>query len=320
MPIAKYARLTRAHTAPLEAVPALVGALLATGGSITIQVIAWGVFGVLYHLTGYGMNSYTDWEAGYDRDDPHKKHHPLNTGEIKPEDAVAFIMVLAVVTLIHVIVLSSNSLIAIALVFVMVFSGAAYNYFGKITTLKFIPISVAHSLVFVIPYIAMGGEINQLFLLLTVYMFLWIAFQISVSGELKDFWTDEANFLKRIRRGNLWSLGTPAILYALVLKASSLEIIRIVSKEHGRYIATVIVAALAVIFTVLMLATVKSEDNRGTIVKSMAMIEGLMLIGLVTSVFHVLGQSLSIALIVGAVLWLVTFNYLEWGTLLEPKV
>lgn len=320
MAVKKYARFTRAHTAPLEAVPALIGALLATGGSITLHVVGWGVFGVLYHLTGYGMNSYTDWKKGYDKDDPNKQHHPLNTGEIRELDAVMFMWIIAIFTAGLAFILSIHSAHAIALIAAMVISGVAYNLFGKETILKPIPISIAHTLVFVIPYIALGGEINILFYALTVYVYLWILFQISVSGELKDFWQDEANFLKRIRNGYLWSLGSLPILYALSVKVVSLGIAIRVSKHYGHTAVTFWLSFLCVITTILLLATVKSKDNRDTIVKTISMIEGLMVFILAASVSQIIGKYLAAGLIIASVAWVVIFNMLEWRTLLSPKV
>ena len=320
MPIAKYAQLTRAHTAPLEAVPALVGALLATGGSITLQVIGWGVFGVLYHLTGYGMNSYTDWKSGHDRDDPNKQHHPLNTGEIRELDAIMFIWLIALFTASLAVILSLHSVIGIALIFAMVFFGSMYNYVGKKTTLKFIPISIAHTLVFVIPYITLGGEINTIFLMLTLYVFLWIVFQISVSGELKDFWSDEANFLKKIRRsGRLWSIGVIGILYSLSVKGLSLWIIVEVSKP-GYYLPTLVIAMTGGIFSFLLVSMLKVEERRDSLVQTMSMIEAIMLFALLSGVAHIIGPLVAIALAAGSVAWVVIFNMLEWGTILSPKV
>lgn len=194
-------RFTRAHTVPLEAIPAIIGASLATGEVFSLEVAAWGFFGVLYHLAGYGMNSYSDWKNGYDKSDPNKEHHPLNTGKMQPEFAKKLVVGLLVITFSYAIAITgAENLTSVAgVISVGVISGVAYNEFGKETWLKPIPISIAHTTVFVAPFVALGGSLsNPLFIAGTIFVFLWVMFQIAFSGEIKDFKQEEENFLKHM--------------------------------------------------------------------------------------------------------------------------
>lgn len=192
-----YLRLTRAHTVPLEAVPTLMGAALAAGTVWSIDVALWCVAGILYHLAGYGHNSVSDWKRGYDKNDPYKQHHPLNRGTISPDVAKSLVGWLLVITVIYAAALAYPDPQALSALALGVIFGVLYNTHGKVTELKFIYISIAHTSMFVAPYLALGGDPSwSPFMFGLIFVFLWVVFQISVSGELKDITQDESNLLK----------------------------------------------------------------------------------------------------------------------------
>jgi|APHM01.1.fsa_nt_gi UbiA prenyltransferase family. len=145
-----WLQLFRAHTVILEAPMALIGAAIGVGTFVDPRVGAWLLFGALYHIVGYGMNSYVDWKKGFDKDDPMKQHHPLNTGDIDPETAKKVIYGLTGALVVYLFALTYSSPPAVGLSVLMIVSGLIYNYFGKYTILKFVPISIAHTLVFFI--------------------------------------------------------------------------------------------------------------------------------------------------------------------------
>jgi 4-hydroxybenzoate polyprenyltransferase len=191
-----WSRFTRAHTAILEAPLPVVGYVLATGELFTIQILPWLVFGMLYHYVGYGMNSYTDWKNGFDKDDPEKQHHPLNTGQITETQAKVFtyggLVFLGLIS----IIVTNFSPTAIVILAVMVISGSIYNYYGKVTVLKPLPISTAHTLVFVLPYVYLSDNLGVVFYVMVGAYFIHHYFQIGVSGDIKDIREDEANVVK----------------------------------------------------------------------------------------------------------------------------
>jgi hypothetical protein len=85
----------------------------------------------------------------------------------------------------------------------MAILGSSYNFFGKYTDYKFIPIATSHTLVFVYPYLHYTlpwenlSSIDMAFILLTGGYFIHHCFQIAVSGDVKDFNLDEAGLLRK---------------------------------------------------------------------------------------------------------------------------
>jgi len=195
--IRQWLILFRAHTGMLEAPIAAMGAAMGLGYFWSIEVALWALFGLTYHYSGYGMNSYVDWKKGYDKEDEFKSNHPLNTGKIDPESAKKAIGVSFILTVAFALFLTRTDVLALSLVIVAVLCGLLYNYFGKITNYKFVPISIAHSLVFLIPYTLYNGHIDALGVVMFTALFIHHTFQISISGDIKDIAQDEASLLKK---------------------------------------------------------------------------------------------------------------------------
>lgn len=193
-----WLRFFRAHTVILEAPMAVIGAALAIGTIYDYRVGLWLIFGVLYHLVGYGMNSYVDWKDGFDKDDPKKQHHPLNTGDISHNTAKNVIYAMTFLLLFYILLLTLGDPIAIGLAILMVASGISYNYFGKYTSLKAIPISISHTMVFFIPYYLYSDQIDVFAVLITGAYFIHHIYQISISGDIKDIDQDEASLIQKL--------------------------------------------------------------------------------------------------------------------------
>lgn len=186
----------RAHTAILETPMAVLGAALALDTVFHWDMLYWIVFGVAYHYIGYGMNSYVDWAKGYDKDDEHKQHHPLNTGEITPTQARHVIFGMFILFIVYALWLGDFSIVAVVGVAVMFISGLSYNYFGKVTKHKYIPISIVHTMVFVYPYITYTTEFNILLVLGAAAFFIHHVYQIAISGDIKDIKQDESSLIR----------------------------------------------------------------------------------------------------------------------------
>lgn len=324
----QYAQLTRAHTAPLEAVPAVVGVALAQPSGDILLLASWGIFGVLYHLTGYGMNSLVDWQAGFDKEDPHKQHHPLNSGGLCLEQARWMIgltgLVTAVVTLL--LILNEMSVLGLVAASIMVAAGLAYNWLSKQLQAKFLPIAVAHSFVVVTPYVTLGGTVHSLlFLSVVAYVFLWVTFQIGVSGEVKDIQRDEENFLKTLGSSAdehriIFSRNTLLFSYGIktlsVLCALFIALLSGITLEYG---------ILLFCAGILSLYTTQSLISSGEYIyhqrmTDMALIELLAIMMLVMAIAPFLSGNLEIILGIGSVLWVICFNLIEWGTIIAPHV
>jgi len=193
-----WLRLFRAHTVILEAPMAFLGAVVGIGAVADPRVGLWLLFGIGYHLVGYGMNSYVDWKKGFDKDDDQKQHHPLNTGDIQPSQAKKVIYGSTAALFAYLFALTYTNLTAVGLSGLMVGSGLAYNYLGKYTELKAIPISIAHTLVFFIPYYLYASELSTWVLAMTAAYFIHHIYQIAISGDIKDIQQDEASLLKSL--------------------------------------------------------------------------------------------------------------------------
>lgn len=191
-----WLQLFRAHTVVLEAPMAILGAAIGIGTFLDPRVGLWAIFGACYHLVGYGMNSYVDWAKGYDKDDERKQHHPLNTGDISPDTAKKAIYVSTIGLAIFALAIGGFSMTAVIFTIVMFGSGLTYNFLGKQLTLKPIPISIAHTTVFLYPYYLYSGEITIYAGAITAAYFIHHIYQIAVSGDIKDIDQDEASLLK----------------------------------------------------------------------------------------------------------------------------
>jgi len=190
-----WLRLFRAHTAILEAPMAVVGAAIGLGTLYDPRVGYWLFFGVLYHFVGYGMNSYADWKKGFDKDDPRKQHHPLNTGEITPDQAKIAVWSSTVLLILTGIVLGGLNAQAVGITVLMLVLGVTYNYAGKYTRFKVLPIAAVHTLVFIFPYVTYVDGIGLYGILIASAYFVHHVYQIAISGDIKDIDQDEASLL-----------------------------------------------------------------------------------------------------------------------------
>lgn len=187
----------RAHTGSLEAPIAGLGAAAALGSVFEPEVVLWALVGLLYHYAGYGQNSYYDWKNGFDKDDPHKQHHPLNTGAISPRIADLAANGAVVSYLAVTLWLVRSSLLAISIALGAFVCGIVYNLLGKKFTHKYIFISISHSSLFIIPY-ALYSAIDLFAVLILTALILQHIFQIAISGDIKDIGQDESSLLDSI--------------------------------------------------------------------------------------------------------------------------
>lgn len=193
--------LFRAHTAILEAPIAALGAALAVGSFFDIEVLKWALFGVLYHFVGYGMNSYIDWKKGYDKDDPNKEHHPLNTGDISSNSAKNVIAIMFVAMIAYSIYLTKLNPDSLVILTSMILLGVSYNYIGKATEHKYLLVAGVHSLIFLLAYSAYTSNYANIIWVGLLAYFIHHIFQILISGDVKDVKQDESSLIKNIGMG-----------------------------------------------------------------------------------------------------------------------
>jgi len=351
-----YARLTRFQTVPLEMVPATVGAVVATGGPFNTQVLSWAVFGMLYHLVGYGQNSLEDWKRGWDTDDPNKQHHPLNAGRIPQRTAELFVYGLFAVLILYTTVIASNWVALVLLLTGPVLCGTLYNTVGKRTRWKFLFIAYSHTTVFALPYYSITGAVDPLLLLGSLYVFASIVFQIAVSGEIKDITQDEANFLRELGArvepgrdghriefswaGQLFAYGIRSVTVALGIAfgyvvgqqfgragptlfgsgvtESQGESPRLQSWVNVKEVTLAGIGALSVILTWSMLQS--GPSDRTERIATMMQVEICSALMLLVAVVPIIGVSTVAVLSVASGTWVMVFNKLEWGRLIAPAV
>lgn len=332
--IVEYLKLTRAHTLPLETVPAICGAAVA--GASPEEIVIWGFFGAFYHLGGYGMNSVVDWVKGYDKEDENKQHHPLNSGtlDVRVSGFSVLVLISSAVGIAASMVVNKGSVIPAVILAVGFGCAVAYNQIGKETHLKFLLISVAHTTVFVLPYTIYRG-VDSVVVLAGLTMFLWVSYQIGVSGEIKDITTDEANVMKALGMRVEDKNGTYYISNESSLAGTF--------SRGLRYLITVPVVgtffylgggdeplALVIMLSILVISFSTLVYNH-TIIQTgmyqrqrrllaMSKVEALTLVLFVLSLYPSLGITLSVALIGGSVAWVYALSRIMWGSKLTPKV
>lgn len=328
--IRAWLRLFRAHTAVLETPLAVLGAALGIGTIWNPVIILWAIFGIVYHWVGYGMNSYVDWKKGFDKDDPRKQHHPLNTGEISPEAAKLVIMGGLVLLTIYGLALGNLRPVAIIAFAVMLASGISYNYFGKYTDFKFIPISIVHTGVFVYPYILYSENLEIGFMCLAGAYFIHHIFQIMISGDVKDIDQDEASLIKRL--GATIGYGVfynkrfepgDKVLY-LTYSLCVIELILATAGLHF-YGVDIVGLVLIIIFGLWMFyeaenVVLSGPFHREQRVSHMSRKELAGYLMIHSSVIPVLGIEAFIIVLVFMFGYLLPMSKFMWGTFITPKV
>lgn len=322
----RYLQLTRAHTSPLEVVPAMLGASIAAGEFWSVNVALWGLYGLLYHLAGYGMNSYADWKNGFDKDDVHKQHHPLNSGTLEPERAGNVVTLLLLMTLIYGMWLAWDTPIALMALTVGIVAGVTYNKFGKLTILKPIPISIAHTSVYSAAYLDNTGQIGEEFFWLgSLYVFTWVLYQIAISGEVKDIGTDPENLLRAMgaRTGqNFVRIPFKLELMGILIKSTSFLMVMFLSFRDNEItpytVPVAFIGSLLALLNQRLLAP--GRFIREQRVQIMSIIELTMLALFAISAGWIIGPNAVIVLTTGSVLWVLAFNQIEWGNWVAPDV
>lgn len=332
-----WLRLFRAHTAILEAPMAVIGSAIALGSLWEPVIVLWLLFGILYHFVGYGMNSYVDWEKGFDKDDPRKQHHPLNTGEITPEAAKKAIMIGLATLVVYGLALGRFSPIAIASVAIMVVSGVSYNYFGKYTDLKFLPISIVHTMVFFYPYILYRGvsnfpssNVDYLFIFMTAAYFIHHVFQIMISGDVKDIDQDEASLIQemgaRLNGGVIHEIAFipgSKVLYTSYI----LVVAEIAMATTALFMVSDLSLTLGILGLLGMWMAYEAHKviesgpfNRESRVSHMSRKELAGYLTVHAAAIPVLGYEAFIVLVVFIFAYLFTTSKFMWGNLIKPEV
>ncbi len=334
-----WLQLFRSHTSPLEMTITITGSALAVGTIFDLRILLFLLFGWLYHNAGYGQNSVEDYLRGYDKDDPNKAHHPIQRGVIDPYTARTVCRVLILILFVYGVIISNFDPISVVLLATLIAMGIVYNLFNKKMTGKFIPIAIAHSLLFPFAFFGSGGAIDissaapyvsgpeaGAALLLFGYLLVQVIYQIMIEGDLKDIDMDEASLLKEmgvcVREGILQS-SPLARGVAFFLKASSVAIIFLVLSTLD---GTVDNYVGALVFSLLILYLDQKLMGRGPwehsrCLKTMSLMEVASTFALAVAITPEIGGWIPALLImVFNMVYFVMMNRFLWGTVIKPRV
>jgi 4-hydroxybenzoate polyprenyltransferase len=232
---------------------AILGAALGLGTIYDPRIGLWLLFGALYHFVGYGMNSYVDWKKGFDKDDPRKQHHPLNSGSLEPNKARNVIFSLSAALVLFSVAIGGFTIQAVVITSLMMLLGLSYNYLGKFTRLKAVPISGVHTLVFIFPYLTYAPEIELYVVLISIAYFIHHFYQIAISGDIKDIDQDESSLIKsmgatidRIGNGKAdnFHSSDKVLIFAYTLTMLQLFFALINITTHDKYLSVLCLGAV----------------------------------------------------------------------------
>jgi 4-hydroxybenzoate polyprenyltransferase len=167
-----------------------------SGNLISGTVVVLAVYALLVHYFSFGENSLMDYAMGYDKNDPNKQHHPLNSGEISLQSAHFVIhwglTLLSAIGVLITILVSPNIPMALGALVVCIASGHAYNEgLSKESLFGFVSISLCFTFLAAWAWFLGHSELTPISQIYLVYVFLVILFQISWSGHLKELGQSE---------------------------------------------------------------------------------------------------------------------------------
>jgi hypothetical protein len=203
-----YLQLFRAQTAPATLMLILLPFL---HGGLSWWAIPLGLYAIYLHWISFGHNSLMDStcisEVGKpppDFLDPNKRHHPLISGKISLSSARKLILwnLVIIAGLGGFLTLKLSSTPEIALLFFSLFltNGLVYNEgLSKVSLFGFVPISFCFTFLGLWAWFLSHPTLGRTGIILSLYLFTVILFQIGWSGHLKDFERKEpSNFLLRL--------------------------------------------------------------------------------------------------------------------------
>ena len=336
--IRDWLQLFRSHTSPLEMTIAGAGAALASGSLWDPNVLLFVIFGWIYHNAGYGQNSVEDFIRGYDRNDPNKAHHPLQRGAISMKSGRLVTTIGVALVLLYGGIICGFDPLSAALLIILVSMGLVYNFFNKLMPAKFIPIAIAHSLIFPFSFFGAGGysSLSSEFpfvkevtlaaaLLSTLYLILQIAYQIMIEGDLKDIDMEEASFLKKlgawVENGEFGSSATARSVSAGLKIVSAFTLIWIAYLQEAEIPTYMLLVGAGFLLLLLdqRLMGKRTWDHSKTL-KDMAMMEVFSTFALVMAIIPTIGWIPAMIFMSIQVAYFVLMNSFLWGTVIKPKV
>jgi len=337
MSVVGFLRIFRAHSAPLTVLPVIIIPLMA-GVKDVVHLLTLWVLTTIMHWMSFGHNSVLDWERGWDRKDPYKKHFPLNTGEVDPVTASKVINwgLSGIVALLVVFMLvnAKRPELAVASFVIALQLGHAYDDgLDKITVWKWVP-------VFGYGYFTTLGFWFVYFDTLTDFGFWYtlsvgiiVEYQILYEGELKDFETEEANLFRvlgaRVENGTL--ILTPPLVLLFLARAPLVFTVMLGLSSYCRWVGGISFTtyimmiiyycafSLLVLYFLVQLHLPRRRYDRNRELRNMATEEMVSYFLLFSFLFPKAPLAVPVLLLY-SVGWLAFFNRVQWGTVVRPQV
>lgn len=212
MNVRDWLKLFRAQTAPATVFCVVVPYLIAGGSPVNLLILV-PLFTIVHYLS-FGHNSLMDY--WYDVHDPNKKHHPLESGKITLHSAhkvIHYGMVACTLLCVYVTyVLSPRFSLALLNLLMYIAWGHAYNDgLDKNTPHSWLSISMCFTHLAVYGWFLATGSIDWRLLIVALWAFLTIFYQIAWEGNLKDLWSEAERFnllktfgAELLRYGDKW--------------------------------------------------------------------------------------------------------------------
>ena len=321
MQVRRWLQVFRAQTASATIILILMPYLYGGGELFDWRTILLFVYAVLVHWASFGHNSLMDTANGYDLQDPHKQHHPLVSGEISLERAHNVIdSMLSILTifgaLLPIFVLNQgNPTYALAAFAIYISAGHWYNDgINKTSPFGFIPISLAMLMLGGYAYFLAAKHLTTGAMLLVLYIFLTIWYEISVEGDLKDITVPQRMSMKSlgcyVKDGYLY-VSNVAKAYASIIKIASVVVLVLL----GFNVFVVPFVVLMLYYHVLIIKN--REYDRKRLIRCFSLEE---IASIYAVLFAVLNPLYALIIIVVTIAYFVVMNRMLWGTFVAPKV
>ncbi|MEM1866047.1 MAG: UbiA family prenyltransferase [Ignisphaera sp.] len=319
--IVDWLRLFRAQTAPATVMCLLVPYLLAGGRNIADFVVLF-VLSHLLHFFSFGHNSVMDYWL--DIHDPSKKHHPLVSGKIGLRDAHKVIHYGGCLTafLIALYSVYKNPLSLAPFLMYVVFGHAYNDGLDHLTTHSWISISLCFTSLSMYGYILVKGFTVDL-LLIALWSFLTIFYQIAFEGNYKDLWNplEEHNLLRRYQlssnpptiRGDvaLMFFFVRSVLNTAVLIVLALTVLR----EKLFLLLLILLTFFEVMFTYKLYKYSTTGRRREDVLDLFGKAEAIEFFRIAS-----LTEIYALFFIAYGLMYYVLMNKLLWGTSFGPRV
>jgi 4-hydroxybenzoate polyprenyltransferase len=319
-----YLQLFRAQTYPASMLCVLVPYLYGNGFDAVALMLV--ILSIPMHYFSFGHNSVMDY--WFDKDDPNKRHHPLEDGRIKILDAHNVVqtgmMLFSIVYMLVTLFFAKNTVMALAFLLMYIVFGHGYNDgLGKSTIFSFAPISLCFTSLAGFGWFMGHESIDYIGVLMLVYVFFNIFYQIAWEGNLKDIEADRVNLLKKMGVRE-YSFALSSVVYVSPLAQAFSALTRIIifvlgtvlALHTGNFIGVILLIASAYPTIKIMSTRIPWGEKRDDALMNMSLVEICTIYALMFTVIR-----LDYAIILGAygLAYFVGVNKMLWGKP-HPKV